>query len=116
MTDIQMMDIRMEVAMKTWARLMAGFAASIILMAGIALAQTNQDKAPDCDRAKIREKLEGQVTKVDPDQGKMTMRDSNGETFEFQASKETLQSYKVGDHIEAKLRTLPTNCKSSGSG
>ncbi len=106
----------MEVAMKTWTRVSAGFAASIILMGGIAFAQTKRDKPPDCDKAKIREKLEGQVTKVDPDQGKMTVRDSKGETFEFQASKETLQSYKVGDHIEAKLRTAPTNCKPSTSG
>jgi len=33
-----------------------------------------------------------------------------GETNTFSATKDTLQSYKVGDHIQAKLRPHP-NCK-----
>ncbi len=34
---------------------------------------------------------------------------ADGKTHEFQASKETLQDLKVGDKIEASLRSLP-NC------
>jgi len=105
--------------MKTRTRLLAGFAASMIFLGGIALAQdkpARQDKSTGCDKAGIREKVEGQVTKVDPDQGELTVQGANGETYEFKASKETLQSYKIGDHIEAKLRTPPANCKPSTSG
>jgi hypothetical protein len=108
----------MEVGMKTWTRLSAGFAASIILLSGIALAQdkpAGQDKSTGCEKAGVREKVEGQVTKVDPDQGKLTVQGPNGETYEFLASKETLQGYKVGDRIEARLRVNPA-CKPSGSG
>ncbi len=91
----------------------------MILLGGIALAQNKparQDKSTGCEKAGIPEKVEGQVTKVDPDQGKLTLQGASGETYEFQASKETLQSYKIGDHIEAKLRTPPPNCKPSTSG
>jgi hypothetical protein len=33
--------------------------------------------------------------------------ENDGKTHEFQASKETLQDLKVGDKIEANLRSLP---------
>lgn len=108
----------MEFAMKPRARLSAGIAASIILLSGDALAQNTpvgQDKSAECKKAGVPERVEGQVAKVDPDQGKVTVRGSNGETWEFQASKETLQNYKVGDHIEARPRTAP-NCKPSTAG
>ncbi len=98
--------------MKTWAPLLVGLAVNIMLLSGTASAQ---GKAPtDCPKAGTPEKVEGQVLKVDPDQGKMTVRGPKGETLEFQASKETLQEYKVGDRIEAKLRSSP-NCKPSAS-
>lgn len=35
------------------------------------------------------------------------MRAPNGTMHEFQASKETLQDYKVGDSIKARLRPDP---------
>ena len=41
------------------------------------------------------------------EQGKLTVRATDGTTHEFQASKETLQDFKAGDRIEAKLRTTP---------
>ena len=97
---------------------MVGFAASIMLLHGMALAQnapTGQEKPTGCSTAGVPEKVEGQIAKVDPDQGKVTVRGSNGEAWEFHASKETLQSYRVGDHIQAKLRTAP-NCKPSTAG
>jgi len=97
--------------MDKWTRLSVGFAASIILLSGTALGQ---DKPDGCEKAGTPEKVEGQVVKIDPDQGNVTVRGPKGETYEFHASKETLQGYKVGDRIEAKLRSAP-NCKSSAS-
>ncbi len=43
------------------------------------------------------------------EEGKVTMRTSDGTVHEFQASKETLQELKAGDRIAAKLRNAP-NC------
>ena len=56
---------------------------------------------------KTAEKVEGQVVKTDPAQGKLTVREADGTVHEFQASKETLQDLKAGDRIEAKLREAP---------
>jgi hypothetical protein len=49
--------------------------------------------------------LEGQVTNVDMNRGRLTIRASDGTMHEFEASKETLGNYKVGDPIKAKRRT-----------
>jgi hypothetical protein len=65
---------------------------------------------PDCPKG-AAERVEGQVMKVDAAQGKVTVREADGTTHEFQASKETLQDMKVGDRIAAKLRT--DDCKKS---
>ena len=83
--------------------LVAGF----VLWSSLVLAQT---KPAGCDKTTTPEKLEGQVTAIDTNQGKVTVRGSDGKTHEFQASKDTLQGYKVGDRIEAKLRSAP-ECK-----
>ncbi len=98
--------------MKTWIPLWVGLAVSLVLLSGTALAQGKP--STDCPKAGTPDKVEGQVVKVDPGQGKLTVRGPKGETFEFQASKETLQDYKVGDRIEAKLRSSP-DCKPSAS-
>jgi hypothetical protein len=47
------------------------------------------------------------VVKLDPAQNKITVRETNGTTHEFQASKETIQDLKVGDRIDANLREAP---------
>jgi len=83
-----------------WTVLVAGF----LLWSGVVLAQT---KSAGCDKATTPEKLEGQVTAIDTNQGKVIVRGSDGKTHEFQASKDTLQGYKVGERIEAKLRFAP---------
>jgi hypothetical protein len=44
------------------------------------------------------------VVSIDADKGKLTLRAADGSTHEFEASKETLQDYKVGDRVAAKLR------------
>ncbi len=48
--------------------------------------------------------LEGKVVNVDISHEKITVRDSNDTLHEFQATTETLQKYKAGDPIKAKLR------------
>ena len=65
------------------------------------------DTPPDCSKTNRPEMVEGQVTQVNLDQGKLTLRASDGTMHEFQASKETLAGYKVGDPIKAKLRMDP---------
>ena len=93
--------------MKKWIRLSAGLAVGGMLWTGIAVAG---GKPTGCDKASTPERLEGQVVKIDLEQGKVTVRATDGTTHEFQASNETLQGYKLGDRIEAKLRSAP-DCK-----
>ena len=92
--------------MKTWLRLSAGVAAAIMLWSGIALAQGTPTQ---CGKKGAPEKVEGEVISIDADKGKLTLRADDGTTHEFQASRETLQDYKVGDRIKAKLR-LAKDC------
>lgn len=94
--------------MHTWLRLSAGLAVGLMLWTGTALGQGR----PACDqqgKMKTPEKVEGEVTKIDVAQGRVTVRQSDGKVHEFQASTETLQDLKVGGRVEAKLREAP-NC------
>src|SRR5574342_406178 len=93
-----------EAAMKTWIRRTAGLGVTVLLWTGIAVAQ---GKPAGCDKARTPEKLEGQVVQIDREHEKLTVRATDGTTHEMQASKETLQGYKVGDRLEAKLRSAP---------
>ena len=70
-----------------------------LMMSGAGWAETTKATTP--------EMVEGQVTQVDMNQGKLTIRASDGTVHEFQASKETLAGYKVGDTVKAKLRKSP---------
>jgi len=92
--------------MRPWRSMAAVVVAIITLWSGVALAEV---KLTNCDPVRYPPKVEGQVLKVDMNAGKVTMRTSDGTIHEFQASKETLQELKVGDHIAAKLRNAP-NC------
>lgn len=82
-----------------------GIALAVPLWAGFAAGQSK----PSCDQIKAGapEKVEGKVVRVDQAQGKVAVSEADGKTHEFQASKETLQDLKVGDHVEARLRELP---------
>jgi len=91
-------------AMKNRILLMVAVAGGLVLANGLALGE---DKPADCIKAGTPEMVEGQVTQVDVNQGKLTLRASDGTLHEFQASRETLDDYKVGDPIKAKLRTAP---------
>lgn len=90
--------------MKNWMRLVAGVAGGLTMWSGAALSQ---DKPVDCGKAGRPENIEGRVVKVDMGQGRITLQAADGAVHEFQASKETLQDYKVGDSIKAKLRPDP---------
>lgn len=77
--------------------LIAAIAGGLSVSSGTALAQDSAAGSP--------EMIEGQVTQVDVGQGKLTIRAADGSIHEFEASRETLEGYKVGDPIKAKLRT-----------
>jgi hypothetical protein len=77
--------------------------AGSLMCSAPALGQTK----PDCPKP---EKVEGQVVKVDMNQGTLTLRGPDGKIFEFTASKETLQDKKVGDRMEV-TRRMPEGCK-----
>lgn len=87
--------------MNTLKHLIAVATIGLATMSGIAVAE---DVAVGCAKTGAPEQLEGQVVKVDTAQEKITVRDTAGTIHEFQASKETLQDYKAGDAIKAKLR------------
>jgi Cu/Ag efflux protein CusF len=89
----------MEVPMTAWRQLAIGLTAGVLLSAGTAVAQNT----PPAQPAGSPERVSGQVTKIDPASGKVTIQ-SGGQTYEFQASAETLKGLKVGDRIEARLR------------
>jgi hypothetical protein len=96
-----------EAAMKNTMLLMAAATSSLMLSGGMAFGQ---DKPADCNKANRPAMVEGQVTQVDMNQGKLTLRAGDGTMHEFQAAKETIGGYKVGDPIKAKLRMDP-RCK-----
>ena len=92
--------------MHRWTRVAAGLSVTIVLWSGTALGQAK----PPCDpqgRVMTPKRVEGQVVKLDAAQNKITVREADGTTHEFQASKETLQDLKVGDRIDANLREAP---------
>ena len=92
--------------MRPWRSMAAVAVATAMLWSGAALAQGKQ---ANCDPVRYPKKVEGEVTKVDLNAGKVTVRTAEGTIHEFQASKETLQDLKAGDHITAQLRSAP-NC------
>ncbi|HKC99829.1 MAG TPA: hypothetical protein VKG20_17435 [Methylomirabilota bacterium] len=90
--------------MKRWPVLTGVLPTIAFLATGLAFGQP---KADCKTRAQTPEKVEGQVVAVDQTAGRITIRESNGTTHEFQANRETLQDMKPGDKIEAKLREAP---------
>lgn len=98
---------------KAWRYLLlAAFAASsVVVFPWTVLAQ---DKPAGCIPADTPQTVEGQVVQIDPDQGKVTVRQSTGAIHDFRASAETLRSYKVGDRIQARLRP-GQECRKSAS-
>jgi len=94
--------------MKMSRAILAGVAAAGMLSSGAAMGQAK----PGCDpkvQASSPEKVAGEVVKVDQAAGKVTIKEADGKTHEFHADKDTLQNLKIGDRLEAKLRT-PSTC------
>jgi len=91
--------------MKPYRALAVGVMVAVPLWAGFAAGQSK----PSCDQMKASapQKVEGRVVRVDAKGGKVAVAEADGKTHEFQASKETLQDLKVGDKIEANLRSVP---------
>jgi hypothetical protein len=93
--------------MKMQRALLAGVVAAGMLWSGAAMGQAK----PPCDpkaQASSPEKVAGQVVKVDQASGKVTIKEADGKTYEFHADKDTLQNLKIGDRLEAKLRSAPS--------
>src|SRR5215813_3875381 len=91
--------------MKRWFVLSTALTTSALLAAGLASGQAKTECKNN--RVQTPEKVEGQVVSVDQNSGRITVREKNGMTHEFQANRETLQDMKPGDQIEAKLREAP---------
>ena len=87
--------------MNRWLLLSGGFLSALLLSAGLAVGQTQPKASADCVHKSAPQKVEGQVVAVAPD-GKMTVKDKNGKTHDFQVSAEMAKEYKAGDQIEAK--------------
>ncbi len=85
--------------------------AAAALWSGIALGQDQPARCNAQDKAKAStpEKVDGLVVRIDHAVGKVTIREADGKLYEFHATKDTLQDLKVGDRLEAKLRT-PATC------
>lgn len=66
-----------------------------------------QPKPPECVKAGSPEMIEGDVARVDMNDGKLVIRARDGTMHEFEASAETLADYKIGDPIKARRRPGP---------
>ena len=64
-------------------------------------AAAEQAKASPSDSMSM---VEGEVTKIDLERNRVTIRSDDGSVHEFEASAETLKELKVGDRIQAKRR------------
>jgi Cu/Ag efflux protein CusF len=95
--------------MKTWITVVALVVASVMVWTGAAIGQATPKQGCEAAKAGAPQKVEGQVVSVDQNQGKVTIKGNDGKTHEFQASKETIKDFKVGDKIEAQLRGA-ANC------
>jgi hypothetical protein len=89
---------------RAWIGLSAAGLVGATLLSGAVLAQTN---STTCDRSRTPERMEGRVVKIDAEGGKVTVRAADGTTHEFHAAKETLKDLKLGDQLEARLRSAP---------
>lgn len=79
-------------------------ALGVAFSATLALGQAKPAQGDAAKGAASPARVSGSVVSVDNTQNKVTIRSDDGKTYEFQASKETLQGLKVGDRIQATLR------------
>jgi hypothetical protein len=88
----------------------ATYLATALTVPALIGAPVQAQTKPECDPAKTPAKVEGQVVKVDKAQNKVSVRGTDGTTHDFQASKDLIKDLKVGDRIEANLRSAPSGC------
>ena len=84
----------------------AALSLALTMWSATAFAQAK----PPCDdkgRVATKQKVAGQVVKVDAAKNRLSVREADGTVHEFETSKETLADFKVGDRIEANLREAP---------
>jgi ribosomal protein S1 len=93
--------------MKITRSVLGALVATLVLWTGSTAAQSKPGCEKDQARVSTPQAVDGQVVKIDKRQSKVTVRGTDGATHEFQASKETLRDLKVGDRIEATLRSAP---------
>ena len=93
--------------MRRWREICAGVAAVAVVAGTPAFAQQKPPAASTDCKTKTPAKVDGQVTSVDPNAGKVMIKDKDGTTHEFQTSPETARTMKTGDKIEATLREAP---------
>ena len=92
----------------------AALGAALTFVVGTAVAQNQPETQPsaqpkvNCNVKNAPQKVDGQITRIDPASNTLTIRDSSGATHDFQASPETLRDLKAGDRIEARLRPAQT--------
>lgn len=60
---------------------------------------------PECNPANTPQTIEGTVIRAG--NGRVVVKQPDGNVHEFQADDKTAQSYKPGDKIKAKLRANP---------
>ncbi len=79
---------------------LAAIALVVVLGQGAIIAVPGSVAAAE----KAAETIDGVVTKIDFESRRVTVRNSDGTIYEFEASEETLKDFKVGDGIGAKRR------------
>jgi len=81
---------------------LAVLALTFALVQGLVVAP----QAADAEEP-IPETIVGVVTKIDPEQRRVTVESSDGQPHEFEGAAETLKDLKVGDRLEVKRRPPP---------
>lgn len=74
----------------------------VALLAGTLSAQAGDSS--DCKKPGSPERIEGRITNVDMNEGKVTVKSDDGKTHVFNAGQATLKNYKVGDSLKMALR------------
>jgi len=81
---------------------LAEMALLVALGLGVVVAQAGAQAT----EPQALEVIDGEVTRIDLERRRVTVRSSDGGVHEFEASVETLEDLKVGDRIEAKRRPM----------
>jgi hypothetical protein len=105
--------------MKTWIRVCAAVTIALVagttMGTGVAVArdqrgyQSQPAAAPGGPQQCAPQNITGKITALDPGNDMVTVQASDGTTHQFKAAKEDMQTFKVGDSLDMRLRSSP-NC------